>query len=98
MSEVHIQNALRAIEAWNREDRVAFIGFWHPEAEWRPAFPKGTEGTGNVFRGHEGIEEAWRNVREAWDESRVEARRRSLRRGEPPRLGADSHARHEKRR
>ena len=73
MSQENIQNALRAIEAWNREDRVAFIDFWHPEAEWRPAFPKGTEGTGNVFRGHEGIEQAWRNVREAWDEYRVEA-------------------------
>ena len=73
MSQANIDNALRAIAAWNRQDLAAFIDFWHPEAEWRPAFPKGTEGTGNVFRGHEGIEEAWRNVREAWDEYRVQA-------------------------
>jgi ketosteroid isomerase-like protein len=73
MSEANIENALRAIEAWNRQDLAGFIDTWHPEAEWRPAFPKGTEGTGNVFLGHEGIEEAWRNVREAWDEYRVDA-------------------------
>jgi ketosteroid isomerase-like protein len=73
MSQANIDNALRAIAAWNGEDLAGFIDTWHPEAEWRPTFPKGTEGTGNVFRGHEGIEEAWRNVREAWDEYRVQA-------------------------
>jgi ketosteroid isomerase-like protein len=73
MSEANVENALRAIEAWNRQDLAVFIDFWDPDGEWRPAFPKGTEGTGNVFCGHEGIEEAWRNVREAWDEYRVEA-------------------------
>src|SRR5690349_5695390 len=73
MSEANVEIARRAIEAWNRQDMGVWIGTWHPEAEWRPAFPKGTEGTGTVFRGHDGIEEAWRNVREAWDVYRVEA-------------------------
>jgi len=42
------------------------------DAEWRPAFPKGTEGTGAVFRGHAGIREAWHNVRAAWSLYRVD--------------------------
>ena len=46
---------------------------WHPDAEWRPAFPKGTEGAGGVFRGHASIREAWVNVRAAWAEYRAEA-------------------------
>ncbi len=73
MSQDNVEIARRAIEAWNRQDLGVWIDTWHPEAEWRPAFPKGTEGTGTVFRGHEAIEEAWRNVREAWDVYRVEA-------------------------
>ena len=50
----------RAIEAWNTGDLDGFLESWHAAAEWRPAFPKGTEGTGSVFRGPEGVAEAWR--------------------------------------
>ena len=66
MSQENVEIAARAIDAWNRVDLAAFMGEWHPECEWRPAFPKGTEGTGSVFRGHDGIERAWRAVRVAW--------------------------------
>ncbi len=62
----------RAVDAWNRQDLSAFLRTWHANAEWRPAFPEGTEGSGSVFRGHEEIARAWRNVREAWAEYRVE--------------------------
>jgi ketosteroid isomerase-like protein len=72
MSQENVEVAQRAIEAWNRLDLDAFMTAWHPEAEWRPAFPKGTEGTGGVFRGHDGIREAWRNVRAAWSVYQVE--------------------------
>jgi ketosteroid isomerase-like protein len=41
--------------------------------EWRPAFPAGTEGRGGIFRGHTEIARAWRGVREAWSEYRVDA-------------------------
>jgi ketosteroid isomerase-like protein len=72
MSQENVTLAQQAIEAWNRLDLDAFMTAWHPEAEWRPAFPKGTEGTGGVFRGHDGIREAWRNVRAAWSVYQVE--------------------------
>jgi ketosteroid isomerase-like protein len=62
-----IEAAMQAIDAWNRVDLDGFLVRWHPECEWRPAFPKGTEGSGTVFRGHEGVARAWRGVREAWD-------------------------------
>jgi ketosteroid isomerase-like protein len=64
--------ALAAVDAWNRLDLPAFLDTWHPEAEWRPAFPQGTEGAGAVFRGPEEIEQAWHNVRSAWEEYRLD--------------------------
>jgi ketosteroid isomerase-like protein len=66
VSQENVELATRAIDAWNRLDLDSFMEVWHVEAEWRPAFPKGTEGTGSVFRGHDGIRDAWRNVRTAW--------------------------------
>jgi ketosteroid isomerase-like protein len=67
-----VEIVTRAIVAWNREDLSGFLEAWHPEAEWRPAFPKGTEGTGSVFSGLDGVERAWHNVRAAWDEYRLD--------------------------
>jgi ketosteroid isomerase-like protein len=72
MSQENVEIASRAIEAWNKLDLDAFMAVWHPEAEWRPAFPKGTQGTGSVFRGLDGIREAWHNVRTAWSVYQVE--------------------------
>jgi ketosteroid isomerase-like protein len=65
--------ATAAIEAWNREDLPAFLATLAERAEWRPAFPKGTEGTGGVFSGHAEIEQAWHSVRDAWSEYQVSA-------------------------
>ena len=73
MPREDIENARRGIEAWNREDLDAFLETWAEDAEWRPAFPEGTEGRGGVFRGREEIAQAWHNVRDAWAEYRVEA-------------------------
>ncbi len=72
MSQENVEMVGRGIEAWNRRDLGGFLDVWHPEAEWRPAFPKGTEGTGTVFRGHEGVRRAWHNVRSAWTEYRLD--------------------------
>jgi ketosteroid isomerase-like protein len=72
MPPEEIATAQLAIDAWNSLDLEGFLAVWHPEAEWRPAFPKGTEGSGGVFRGHDGIREAWDNVRAAWSEYRVD--------------------------
>ena len=62
-----IELALKAIEAWNRVDLDGFLDPWHSDCEWRPAFPTGTEGSGTVFRGQDGVARAWRGVREAWE-------------------------------
>ena len=72
MSQENVELVTRTIEAWNQQDLSGFLEGWHPEAEWRPAFPAGTEGTGSVFRGLEGVERAWQNVRAAWTEYRLD--------------------------
>ncbi len=67
-----VEAAVRAIDAWNRRDLSGFLDEWHADAQWRPAFPQGTEGAGAVFRGHYEIRQAWDNVRSAWAEYRLE--------------------------
>src|SRR5436190_11170780 len=61
-----------AIEAWNRKDLDAFLQAWHPDCEWRPAFPRSLEGVGTVYRGREGITRAWNGARAVWEEYRLE--------------------------
>jgi ketosteroid isomerase-like protein len=63
-----IDTARRAIAAWNREDLDGFLETWHPDCEWRPAFPRSLEGVGTVYRGRGGIARAWRGVRAVWEE------------------------------
>ena len=67
-----IELARQAIEAWNRVDLDAFLETWHPECEWRPAFPRSTEGVGTVYQGRDGIARAWRGVRDVWEEYRLD--------------------------
>ncbi len=67
-----IETTQVAIDAWNREDLDAFLATWHPECEWRPAFPRSLEGVGTIYRGHEGIARAWRGVRAVWAEYRLD--------------------------
>jgi ketosteroid isomerase-like protein len=66
-----IGNMRRAIDAWNREDLDAFLETWHPDCEWRPAFPRSLEGVGTIYRGRDGIARAWRGVRAVWEEYRL---------------------------
>lgn len=67
-----LEVAQYAIDAWNREDVDAFLQIWHPDCEWRPAFPSSLEGVGTVYRGREGIARAWSGVRAVWDEYGLE--------------------------
>ena len=60
------------IEAWNRKDLTAFLAMWHPDCEWRPAFPRSLEGVGVVYRGSDDIVRAWNGVRAVWEEYRLE--------------------------
>ena len=72
MSQANVELVTRTIEAWNQQDLSGFLDGWHPEAEWRPAFPAGTEGTITVFRGLDGVERAWQDVRAALTEHRLD--------------------------
>jgi ketosteroid isomerase-like protein len=71
-TEAWIETARRLIEAWNREDIDAFLDAWHPDCEWRPAFPRSLEGVGTPYRGHDGIARAWHGVRGVWDEYQLQ--------------------------
>jgi ketosteroid isomerase-like protein len=71
-TSVWIQTMRRAIGAWNREDLDAFLETWHPECEWRPAFPRSLEKVGGVYRGRDGIAQAWHGVRGVWAEYRLD--------------------------
>jgi ketosteroid isomerase-like protein len=66
------ETARRAIDAWNREDLDAFLETWHPDCEWRPAFPRSLEAVGTVYRGREGVSRAWDGVRAVWEEYRLD--------------------------
>jgi ketosteroid isomerase-like protein len=66
-----IENTQRAMDAWNREDLAAFLETWHPDCEWRPAFPRSLEGVGTVYRGRAGITRAWHGVRAVWEEYQI---------------------------
>jgi ketosteroid isomerase-like protein len=72
---VWIDTARRAIAAWNDENLNAFLETWHPDCEWRPAFPRSLEGVGTVYRGRDGIARAWHGVRAIWDDYRLEIER-----------------------
>ena len=66
------ENLRRGVEAWNRKDLDAFLETWHPDCEWRPAFPRSLEGVGAVYRGREGIARAWEGVRGVWNVYRLD--------------------------
>ena len=71
MSQENIEVVRAAIDAWNRRD---LSGSWRrgirtPNGVLRSP---GHRRKDAVYRGHEGIGRAWRNVRAAWTEYRLE--------------------------
>jgi ketosteroid isomerase-like protein len=54
MSQENVETISRAIDAWNRRDLDGFLAGAHPDLEWHPALPAGVEGSGSVYRGHDG--------------------------------------------
>ena len=60
MSRENVEIATRAIVLPGIDATLArSCGSGDPGLNGRAAFPKGTEGAGSVFRGHEGIREAY---------------------------------------
>jgi len=56
VSRENVETFKRSAEAWNRGDLAAWIDLFDPEVEWSAL----TE----VFRGHEGVRQAWRSFKE----------------------------------
>ena len=59
----------KGYEAWNQDDRDAWLETLHPEVEFAtsgiwPDFDP-------VYRGHEGLAEFWRRMHESWGEFRI---------------------------
>lgn len=63
MSEDDVEKVRRAYEAWNRDDVEAALALLH--VEWRTSgvFP----GLEPVYRGHDGVREFWRALKEPWE-------------------------------
>ena len=68
MSQAHVEIAKRGIDAYNRRDVDAFADLTTPGYEWVPALAI-VEGGG--FRGREGIETYFEDMRNHWEEVRV---------------------------
>jgi ketosteroid isomerase-like protein len=61
-AEENVEMARRLYEALNRGDLDAFTAGISPDVEFRSLV---AEAEGNVYRGHEGVREWWRDVAEA---------------------------------
>jgi len=73
MSRANVEAVRRAHDAWNRDDREAFLAEAHPELEWHTAIERAAEGTEKVRKGHGGIREAWSEYRtDAWERLEVQ--------------------------
>jgi uncharacterized protein len=69
MSQENVENALAAVDAWNRGDREAWMALWDEEAEF---YPLRAQLEGKSYRGHDGLERFLAEVAEDWDEVRFE--------------------------
>ena len=67
MSEENIETLKRGFEAASRLDGDALLEDLDPEIEWRPRFQIMLGGEARVFRGHEGVREAFRDLYGALD-------------------------------
>ena len=63
MSQENVEIVKRAWEAWHRDDLDANLDALHPEVELHTAIERNFEGTGSVYRGHDGFRELWASYR-----------------------------------
>ena len=71
MSEANVEIVKRAFDAFNRRDVAAFMELTTSDFEYYPWLVGAIEG--GSFRGCEGMEQYFEDVRETWEEFRVVA-------------------------
>ena len=72
MSRENVEMVKRGIDAFNRRDVEALADVVTPDFEWFPALPSTVEGEGyRGYRGREGIETYFEDVRSTWEGLRV---------------------------
>jgi ketosteroid isomerase-like protein len=71
MSRENIEAIKRGVEAYNRRDVDAFLEIHDPDVEWHPALQPMLGGEATVYRGHEGVREAIRDLDEAFAEHQI---------------------------
>jgi ketosteroid isomerase-like protein len=64
-----VELARRGIEAFNRLCADVFIELATPDFDWYPALPVAV--TGGVYKGREGIEAYFQDIRDTWGELRI---------------------------
>lgn len=69
MSRENLALAHEVIDAVERRDLEGLIDLTDPNVEWRSAF---VAGSGGVYRGHAGIREYVRDMKDAWDIVRLD--------------------------
>src|SRR5208282_1528858 len=69
MSQQNVAIVKRAMDAFNRRDLDDFDEIYTPDYEWLPALAGTVEH--DSFRGREGIERYYGELRDTWDEFRV---------------------------
>jgi ketosteroid isomerase-like protein len=69
MSQSNVAVVKRVIDAYNRRDLDAFDELLTPDYEWFPALVRGVEG--GSYRGREGVEKYFAEVRDTWEENRT---------------------------
>jgi ketosteroid isomerase-like protein len=72
MSQANVEIVKRGIDAFNRRDVDALDDLTTPDFEWFPALPSAVEGERfSGYRGREGIETYFEDVRSTWEGLRV---------------------------
>jgi ketosteroid isomerase-like protein len=72
MSQANVEITKRGIDAFNHRDVNALADVVTPDFEWFPALPSTVEGERfSGYRGREGIEAYFDDVRSTWEELRV---------------------------
>jgi ketosteroid isomerase-like protein len=68
VSRANVDVATQAIDAFNERNVEAFAGFTTPDFEWSPSM---VAIEGQTYRGREGIDTYFGNLKNAWEEFQV---------------------------